>query len=255
EGGDIAQSRDDAPIKGRSLDEGEEAAKKGSDDTEEMGRSLDEGEEAAKKGSDDTEEMSSVLPPIVDEPASPLGDDSQDEPASLLRDVSQGEACPTISSLDAEQDRANIAKTSTLPHKSTSRVPSFAADEGNSSCWRMEKEEVHNDLEMMPQSRGGATVLSSGVVEVPTAGPPAAEVPTGSDVVPTAAKYLQEYHQFATELPIERRIELISDLVRYQDNYAKVHKYQTLQRKPRSKKQKKDYYMAVIKGHAGWKVV
>nr|GFD53622.1 hypothetical protein [Tanacetum cinerariifolium] len=27
-------------------------------------------------------------------------------------------------------------------------------------------------------------------------------------------------------------------------------KYQTLQKKPRSKKQKKDYYMAVIKGHA-----
>nr|GFA29344.1 hypothetical protein [Tanacetum cinerariifolium] len=62
--------------------------------------------------------QSSALPPVVDEPASPL------------RDVSQGEACPTVSSLDAEQDRANIAKTSTLPHKSTSRVPSFAADEG-----------------------------------------------------------------------------------------------------------------------------
>nr|GEZ40881.1 hypothetical protein [Tanacetum cinerariifolium] len=30
----------------------------------------------------------------------------------------------------------------------------------------------------------------------------------------TIAKYLHEYHQFASELPIERRIELISDLVR-----------------------------------------
>nr|GFC04451.1 hypothetical protein [Tanacetum cinerariifolium] len=29
----------------------------------------------------------------------------------------------------------------------------------------------------------------------------------------TVAKYLQEYHQFASELPMERRIELISDLV------------------------------------------
>nr|GEX80892.1 putative ribonuclease H-like domain-containing protein [Tanacetum cinerariifolium] len=119
---------------------------------------------------------------------------------------------------------------------------------------------------------------------VPTVGPPATEVPTGSDVVPTVgpifatttvidaqvareleeqmaredqrmteqvardakiaiihaeeelqimidgldknneilAKYLQEYHQFALELPLERRIELISDLVRYQDNYAKT---------------------------------
>nr|GFA60265.1 hypothetical protein [Tanacetum cinerariifolium] len=37
--------------------------------------------------------QSSVLPPIADEPASPIGDDSQ------------GEACPTDSSLEAEQDR------------------------------------------------------------------------------------------------------------------------------------------------------
>nr|GEV49091.1 retrovirus-related Pol polyprotein from transposon TNT 1-94 [Tanacetum cinerariifolium] len=43
----------------------------------------------------------------------------------------------------------------------------------------------------------------------------------------------------------EELIELISDLVKYQENYAQVLKYQTLQRKPRSKKQKKDYYMAV----------
>nr|GFB56366.1 hypothetical protein [Tanacetum cinerariifolium] len=89
--------------------------------------------------------------------------------------------------------------------------------------------------------------------------PATISVPTGSDVVPTAspifttatvttpysrrkeeelqimidgldrnnetvAKYLQEYEQFATELSIEERIELISDLVKYQDNYAKVLK-------------------------------
>nr|GEY37099.1 hypothetical protein [Tanacetum cinerariifolium] len=70
----------------------------------------------------------------------------------------------------------------------------------------------------------------------------------------TVAKYLQEYHQFALELPMERRIELISDLVKYQDNYAKVHKFQSQQRKPWTKKQKKDYYMAVIRSNLGWKV-
>nr|GFA77941.1 hypothetical protein [Tanacetum cinerariifolium] len=53
--------------------------------------------------------QSSALPLVADEPASPL------------RDVSQGEACPTVSSLDAKQDRANIAKTSTLPSDSTPR--------------------------------------------------------------------------------------------------------------------------------------
>nr|GFA07370.1 hypothetical protein [Tanacetum cinerariifolium] len=40
----------------------------------------------------------------------------------------------------------------------------------------------------------------------------------------------------------------------YQDNYANVHKFQTQQRRPWSKKQKRDYYMAIIKSNLGWKV-
>nr|GEZ66568.1 hypothetical protein [Tanacetum cinerariifolium] len=70
----------------------------------------------------------------------------------------------------------------------------------------------------------------------------------------TVAKYLQEYHQFASELPMERRIELISDLVKYQDNYTKIYKFQSQQRKPWTKKKKRDYYMAVIRSNLGWKV-
>nr|GEV40235.1 hypothetical protein [Tanacetum cinerariifolium] len=164
--------------------------------------------------------QSSALPPVADEPASPL------------RDVSQGEACPTVSSIDAEQDRANIAKTSTLPSDSTPRVTSLAADKGtqgleiNSLNGRIkaledkdsgiaeqsgddalikgrrldEGEEAakkgSNDTEGMINvltSMDAATVLSSRVVEVPigsgsipTADLPATGVPTGSDVVPTA---------------------------------------------------------------------
>nr|GEW15921.1 hypothetical protein [Tanacetum cinerariifolium] len=70
----------------------------------------------------------------------------------------------------------------------------------------------------------------------------------------TIAKYIQEYQEFASELPLEKRIELISDLVKYQDNYAKTYKFQSQQRKPRTKKQKKDFYMAVIRSNLGWKV-
>nr|GEV13643.1 reverse transcriptase domain-containing protein [Tanacetum cinerariifolium] len=63
--------------------------------------------------------QSLVLLPVVDEPASPLGDGNQ------------GEACPTDSGFVADQDRANIAKTSTLPSDSAPRVTSLAADEGS----------------------------------------------------------------------------------------------------------------------------
>nr|GFB58383.1 hypothetical protein [Tanacetum cinerariifolium] len=41
------------------------------------------------------------------------------------------EACPTDSDLEANQDRENIAKTSTLTSDSAPMVTSFAADEGS----------------------------------------------------------------------------------------------------------------------------
>nr|GEY38781.1 ribonuclease H-like domain-containing protein [Tanacetum cinerariifolium] len=54
--------------------------------------------------------QSSALPPVADEPASPL------------RDASQGEACPTDSGFIADQDRATIVKSSTLPRDSAPRA-------------------------------------------------------------------------------------------------------------------------------------
>nr|GEW85384.1 hypothetical protein [Tanacetum cinerariifolium] len=301
--------------------------------------------------------QSSVLPTAADEPASPLGDDSQ------------GEACPTDSGLEAEQDRANIIKTSTLPHDSTPKVTSLAADEGSMQhklnkltdlYTRLQRHQTEmaskittQDLEiaslkarikLLKDKDGGgdepsgedaiikgrslktgeevgvekstgkdsndteelvhvltsldaASILTSGGVQVVSV-PPAIEVPTvsvpiGSGMVPTAspifttasvvtpysrrkgkekmvesaskrrsendkqiardaeitrihaeeelqmlidsldrnneivAKYLQEYEQFAADLSIGERIELINDLVKYQDNYVKVLKYQS----------------------------
>nr|GFA11058.1 hypothetical protein [Tanacetum cinerariifolium] len=46
----------------------------------------------------------------------------QDKLASPVRDVSEGEACPTDSGFIADQDRATIAKSSTLPHDSAPRA-------------------------------------------------------------------------------------------------------------------------------------
>nr|GEX70579.1 hypothetical protein [Tanacetum cinerariifolium] len=263
-----------------------------------------------------------------------------DEPASPFKDDSQGEACPTVSGLEAEQERENIIKTSTLPHESTSRVTSFAADEGTQELEitnlkvriqllknkdgggvALSREEApikrrsletreeagietstdkgSNDTEEMVNvltSLDAASILTSGVqVSIPPAAkvaivsiPSAGEIPTSSVVVPTASPIfttasvvtpytrrkgkekmvesdtpkkkklqeqinVQEYEQFAEDLSIAERIEWISDLVKYQDNYAKFLKYQTQQRKPCSKKQKKEYYMSVIKSHLGWK--
>nr|GEY01095.1 hypothetical protein [Tanacetum cinerariifolium] len=235
-----------------------------------------------------------------------------DEPASLQRDGSQREACPTDSGFIADQDRATIAKSSTLPYDSAPRAQEVEI------LKLKERVKVLEDKEGVSATRSGddapikgrnaATVLAGGIDDVPTdsgsiptACPPTTDIPTGSDVVPTAslvfataivvtpysrrkgkkvmvesetlkkqrlqeqidaqvareleekqeredkrmteqiardqevaqihakeelqsmidgldrnnetiAKYLQEYQQFAAELPLERRIEMISDL-------------------------------------------
>nr|GEX76724.1 copia protein [Tanacetum cinerariifolium] len=54
-----------------------------------------------------------------------------DKHASLSRDDRHGKAFYTVFSLDARQDRENIAKTSAMPHESSPRVPCLDADEGS----------------------------------------------------------------------------------------------------------------------------
>nr|GFB60208.1 hypothetical protein [Tanacetum cinerariifolium] len=195
--------------------------------------------------------------------------------------------------------------SSTLPHDSTPRVTSPAADEGSMQqtiskltalCTSLQRQhsellakfqaqevEINRLKEIVKllEDRDGVDAQRSGddapitgrsLDEGEAAAERIIEVPTGSDVVPTAspvyatatvvtpysrrkgkevmvesetpkkqrvqeqidaqvARELEEqlergskkeYHQFASKLPIERRIELINDLVKYQDNYAKV---------------------------------
>nr|GEX48637.1 hypothetical protein [Tanacetum cinerariifolium] len=120
------------------------------------------------------------LPPVADEPASPIGDGSQ------------GEACPTDSGLEADQDMANIPKTSTLPSDST---PSSGVgdqqgkrlDEGEEAAERVSDdiEEMATVLTSMDAAR--ETNVPTGSGSIPTAGPPATIVSTGSEVGPTAS--------------------------------------------------------------------
>nr|GEW36555.1 putative ribonuclease H-like domain-containing protein [Tanacetum cinerariifolium] len=67
------------------------------------------------------------------------------------------------------------------------------------------------------------------------------------------SKHLQEYEQSEAELTIGEKIELINELVKYQDHHAKILKYQAQQSKPLSKKEQRELYMSVLRSHAGWK--
>nr|GEU90170.1 hypothetical protein [Tanacetum cinerariifolium] len=117
-----------------------------------------------------------------------------DEHASLLRDVSQGEAFPTVSGLDAGQDRENIVKTSALPHDSTPRVTSLDADDGKigeEAGVEKSTKQGSNDTEEIVNVQtfmNAAKILTSKVQAISV--PPIAEVstvgvPTVSRLVPT----------------------------------------------------------------------
>nr|GEU37802.1 UBN2 domain-containing protein [Tanacetum cinerariifolium] len=287
------------------------------------------------------------------------------EPASLSRDDRQGEAFPTVSSLDAGQDRENISKTSALPYDSSPMVTSLDADEGNMQqrihelielCTNLQRQQSQmaakikdqeleifglkervkggigsrkstelgsNDTEEMVNvlsSMEAANILTSGGAAasvspsdvLPTAGVPTVggSFPTFSAIFTTAsvvtpytrrprgitirssqpmrstiigagdkgkekvveskvlkkrklqeqidaqgldrsneviAKHLREYEQVAADLSVGEKLELISELVKYQDHHAKILKYQAQQSKPLSKKQQREFYMSATK--------
>nr|GEV45919.1 putative reverse transcriptase domain-containing protein [Tanacetum cinerariifolium] len=283
----------------------------------------------------------------------------RDEPASLSRDDKQGEAFPTVSSLDAEQDMENIAKTSAFPHESSPRMAAKVKDQDLEISELKERVKYLEDKERRsaeptqedaPITRGimeieenlGAdksTELGRNdneeMVNVLTAGVPtvSGSFPTSSAIFTTASvvtpytrrprgitiigakdkgkekvvesevpkkRKLQEHidaqvaremeEEFAREnqrlteqlardfeiarlhaeeelkimiegldskavadLSVGEKLELISELVKYQDHRAKILKYQAQQSKPLSKKEQREFYMSVLRSHAGWK--
>nr|GEY23262.1 hypothetical protein [Tanacetum cinerariifolium] len=200
-----------------------------------------------------------------------------DEPASPLRDVGQEKACPTDSGFIADQDRATIDKSSTLPQDSAPQVTSPVVDEGSMQqtilelttlCTSLQRQlseltakfqaqevEINRLKERvkMLEDREGVAATRSGD-DAPIKGRSMDEEEATTERIKqlereeqrrseqiardveisrihveeelrimingldrnneTVAKYLQEYHQFASELPIKRRIKLITDLVK-----------------------------------------
>nr|GEX05562.1 putative reverse transcriptase domain-containing protein [Tanacetum cinerariifolium] len=201
---------------------------------------------------------SSTLPrelaPRVTSPAAEEGN----KPASPVRNDSQGEACPTDSGFIADQDRGRSNNEGEAPAERISN----------------DSEEIARVLTSMDASTvlAGEANIPTGSGFIPTAGK---EIMVESDTPKkkklqeqidvqvareleeqqeredmrmnekiardtevarihaeeeiqgmidsldksneTVAKYLQEYQQFASDLPLEKKIELISDLVKFKD--------------------------------------
>nr|GEW61496.1 hypothetical protein [Tanacetum cinerariifolium] len=235
EGGVAERSEDDAPIKGRNLDEREAAAERVSDDTEEMATILTSMDAATVLASGVAKvSTGSGSTPTAGPPAAevPTGSDVVPTAGPIFATATM------VTPYTRRKDKETMVESETLKKKKIQeQIDAQVARE-------LEEQIVREDQRMSEQIARDAKITKIHAEE---------ELQIMVDGLDrsneTVAKYLHEYHQFATELPLERRIELISDLIRYQDNYAKVYKFQTQQRKPWSKKQKRDYYMVVIKSN------
>nr|GEW31242.1 hypothetical protein [Tanacetum cinerariifolium] len=204
------KSGDDAPIKGRSTNEGEAPAERISNDSEEIARVLTS--------------MDAVTI-LAGETNVPTG----------------SEVGPTASPIVRRRKGKEVmVESDTLKKKKLQeQIDAQVARE-------LEEQQEREDMRMNEQIARDAEVARIHAEE---------EIQGMIDSLDksneTVAKYLQEYQQFASDLSLEKKIELISDLVKYQDHYKKVYKFQSQQRKPMSKKQKREYYMAVIKSYLG----
>nr|GFC18984.1 hypothetical protein [Tanacetum cinerariifolium] len=209
-----------------------------------------EGEAAAERISNDSEEIARVLTSMdaatvltgeIDVPTGSGFIPTAGPPATVISNGS--EVGPTASLIVTRRKGKEVMVESDTPKKKKlqEQIDAQVARE-------LEEQKEKKDMRMNKQIARDAEVARIHVEE---------EIQGMIDSLDksneTIAKYLQEYQEFALELPLEKRIELISDLVKYQEHYTKVHKFQSQQRRPMTKKKKKEYYMAVIKSNLEWR--
>nr|GEX51116.1 alpha/beta hydrolases superfamily protein [Tanacetum cinerariifolium] len=242
--------------------------------------------------------QSSALLTAVDEPASPLGDDSQGEAcltgimqhqlneltdlctclqrqqtemATKRRSLEIGEEAgikrSTKKGSNDTEELVNVLTSLDAANILISRVQVVSvppAVEGSTVGVERSTERGSNDTEELVNvltSLDATNILTSGaqVVSVPpTAKVSTVGIPTGSGLVPiaspifTTASVVTPYSR-RKDLSMGEKIDMINDLVKYQDQYALVLKYESQQSKSLSKKQQREFYMSMLKSHSGWK--
>nr|GEZ37475.1 hypothetical protein [Tanacetum cinerariifolium] len=176
------------------------AAKSSGDDAPIKGRSMDEGEADNERISDDSEEMATVLTLM----------DAATVLASGVIDVPTGNGFIPTASTPAEGSVPTGSK----------EVPTASPVFANATVIDAQvARELEEQLEREDQRRAGQIAKNAEVARIHIEEELQSMIDGLNSNNETIAKYLQEYHQFSSELPIERRVELISDLVKYQDNY------------------------------------
>nr|GEV27910.1 synaptobrevin, longin-like domain protein [Tanacetum cinerariifolium] len=241
--GVVDQSGDDAPIKGRSLDKGDEAAKRVSDDTKEMETVLTSMDAASILTSGGVQ----VIPTAAEVATATVSIPTRSGVVSTAS-LSIPTATPIFTTAIESTPYSRRKGKETMVESETPKKKKVQEQIDAQLARELEEKLTREDQRMFDQIARDAEVARIHAEE---------ELQMMIDGLDKnnelIAKHLQEYYQAAEDLTIGEKIELINERVKYQDHHSKILHYQAQQRKPRTKKQKRDYYMAVIKGHSGWK--
>nr|GEW53625.1 hypothetical protein [Tanacetum cinerariifolium] len=220
EGVAAINSGDDTPIKGRSMDDREAAIERVSDDTEKMATVLTSMDAATVLASRvvDVPTSSGSIPT-----ASTLAEGSVPTGSEEVPTASPVFATATVVTPVTRRKGKEVMVESKTPKKKK------VQEQIDTQVAR----ELEEQLEKEDQRRAEQIANNAEIARIHAEEELQSMIDGLDSNNETVAKYLEEYRQFSSELPLERRIELISDL---------------------TKKQKRDYYMAVIRNNLGWKV-
>nr|GFB53979.1 hypothetical protein [Tanacetum cinerariifolium] len=180
------------------------------------------------------------------------------EPASPVRDVSEGEACPTESAFIPDQDRATIAKSSTLPHDLAPRVTSLAADEGSMQHTIFELTALCTSLVKVLEDREDVVATQSGD-DAPIKG---RSINEGKAAVERISNDSEEIVRVLTSMDATTILAGGIDVPTSSGSIPTAGPPATVistgsesqQRRPMAKKQKREYYMAMIRNNLGWRI-
>nr|GEU86650.1 hypothetical protein [Tanacetum cinerariifolium] len=247
--GGVAPSREDAPIKRRSL-ETEEEAGVGSDDTQDMATVLTS-MDAASILTSGVQVVS--VPPVAEVFTVGIPTGSGSVPTASLIFPTGSDMVPTASPIFTTASvvtpySRRKGKEKMVESDRPKKKKKLQEQIDVQLAREMEEQMAREDRRKSKQIARDAEIARIHVEE---------ELQMMIDGLDrnneVIAKHLHEYDQAAADLSIGEKIELINELVKYQDHHTKTLKYQAQQSKPLSKKQQKEFYMSVIKSHSGWK--
>nr|GEZ89166.1 hypothetical protein [Tanacetum cinerariifolium] len=188
EGVAAKQSRDDALIKGRSINEGEAIAERINNDSEEIARVLTSMDAATVRAEGIDVPTGSGFIPTAGPPTTVISTGSEVGPT----------ASPIVTRRKGNEVmvESDTLKKKKLQEHIDAQVAKELEEQQEKESMRM-NEQIARDAEVV---RIHAEEELQGMID---------SLDKSNE---TIAKYLQEYQDFASELPLEKRIELISDL-------------------------------------------